>query len=89
VNVETSRVISNAELEGENLDPATSVLDDSDDENINLDDMMNEAIKDFVDIPEIFKILGDESNISLFPDCTKFTKITSIFKLYNLKAKNC
>jgi hypothetical protein len=35
LNVGTSRVISN----GENLDSATSVLDDSDGENINLDDM--------------------------------------------------
>jgi hypothetical protein len=89
VNVETSRVISNVELEGENLDPATSLLDDSDGENINLDDIMNEVTEDFVDIPEIFKILGDELNIPLFSSCTKFTKITTIFKLYNLKAKNC
>jgi hypothetical protein len=43
VNVETSRVISNNESEGENLDPITSVLDDSDGENINLDDMINEV----------------------------------------------
>jgi hypothetical protein len=43
VNVETSRVISNNESEGENLDPTTSVLDDSDGENINLDDMINEV----------------------------------------------
>jgi hypothetical protein len=63
LNVGTSRVILNAESEGENLDPATSVLDDSDDKNVNLDDMMNEVTEDFVDIPEIFKILGDESNI--------------------------
>jgi hypothetical protein len=74
--------------EGENLDPATSVLDDSDSENVNLDEIMNEVTEDFVDILEIFKILGDESNIPLFPGCTKFTKITAIFKLYNLKAKN-
>jgi hypothetical protein len=64
------------------------VLDHSDGENINLDDMMNEVIEDFVDIPKIFKILDDESYIPLFPDCTKFMKITVIFNLYNLKANN-
>jgi hypothetical protein len=88
LNVGTNRVISNAESEGENLDPVTSALDDSDGENVNLDDMMNEVTENFVDIPEIFKILGDESNIPLFSGCTKFTKITVIFKLYNLKTKN-
>jgi hypothetical protein len=88
LNVGTNRVISNAESEGKNLDPVTSALDDSDGENVNLDDMMNEVTENFVDIPEIFKILGDESNIPLFSGCTKFTKITVIFKLYNLKTKN-
>jgi hypothetical protein len=63
--------------------------ENSDGENINLDDMMNKVTEKFVDIPEIFKILGDESNIPLFFCCTKFTKITIIFILYNLKVKNC
>jgi hypothetical protein len=89
INVETSRIISNAESEGENLDSATIVLDDSYGENINLDDLMNEVTEYFVYIPEIFKILDDESNMLIFPGCTMFTKIRVIFKLYNLKAKNC
>jgi hypothetical protein len=71
LNVGTSRVISNAESEGENLDLATSVLDDSDDENvkklensefaeqnINLDVMINDVTEDFIDISENFKIFG-------------------------------
>jgi hypothetical protein len=65
------------------------VLVDSDGANVNLDDMMNDVTEDFIDIPEIFKILGNESNIPLFPNCTKFMKIIKKFKLYNLKGKNC
>jgi hypothetical protein len=45
LNIRTNTVISNAESDGENLDPATSVLDDTDDKNVNLDDMMNEVTK--------------------------------------------
>jgi Transposase-associated domain len=45
LNIRTNIVISNAESDGENLDPATSVLDDTDDKNVNLDDMMNEVTK--------------------------------------------
>jgi hypothetical protein len=65
------------------------VLVDSDGANVNLDDMMNDVTEDFIDIPEIFKILGNESNIPLFPNYTKFMKIIENFKLYNLKSKNC
>jgi hypothetical protein len=57
-------------------------------ENQQLDEIMNDIAADFVDIPEIFKNLGNDSNVPLFPDCTKFMKIYVIFKLYNLKAKN-
>jgi Transposase family tnp2/Transposase-associated domain len=53
-----------------------------------LDEIMNDIAADFVDIPEIFKNLGNDSNVPLFPGCTKFTKISAVFKLYNLKAKN-
>jgi hypothetical protein len=46
---------------------------------------MNDVTKDFIDIPEIFKIFGNDSNILLFSNCTNFKKIMTIFKLYNLK----
>jgi hypothetical protein len=49
---------------------------------------MNDIGADFVDIPEIFKNLGNDSNVPLFLGCTKFMKIYVVFKLYNLKAKN-
>jgi Transposase family tnp2 len=53
-----------------------------------LDEIMNDIAADFVDIPEIFKNLGNDSNVPLFSSCTKIMKIYAVFKLYNLKAKN-
>jgi uncharacterized UPF0160 family protein len=53
-----------------------------------LNEIMNDIAADFVDIPEIFKNLDNDSNVQLFSGCTKFTKISAILKLYNLKAKN-
>jgi hypothetical protein len=49
---------------------------------------MNDIGADFVDIPEIFKNLDSVSNVPLYPGCTKFMKISAVFKLYNLKAKD-
>jgi hypothetical protein len=94
MNVGKSRAALNSETiicdesDDENIEifePITDVRDDSDGENVqnldnlecmkhnnNLDEMMNNIAADFLDIP----------------NCTKFTKISVIFKLYNLKAKN-
>jgi hypothetical protein len=49
---------------------------------------MNDVAADFLDIPEVFENLCNNSSIPLYPVCMKFTKISAIFKLYNLKAKN-
>jgi hypothetical protein len=49
---------------------------------------MNDIGVDFVDIPEILKNLGNDSNVSLFPGYKKFMKISVVFKFYNMKAKN-
>jgi hypothetical protein len=48
---------------------------------------MNDIGVDFVDILEIFKNPGNDSNVPLFFGCTKFMKISVVFKLYNLKLK--
>jgi hypothetical protein len=53
-----------------------------------LDEMMHDVEAEFIDIPKIFEKLCNESNIPLFPSCTKFMKLSGIFKLFNLKAKN-
>jgi len=49
--------------------------------------MMHDVEPEFANIPKIFETLGKEMSISLYPD-TKLIKTTSVFKLYNLKAKN-
>jgi hypothetical protein len=53
--------------------------------NNNLDEIMNDITVDFLNISVIFENLRNNSNIPLYPDCMKFTKILAIFKLYNLK----
>jgi hypothetical protein len=84
----------------ENFKPINDVRDDSCGENVqnldnsecmkyndNLDEMMNDGATNFLNIPEVFENLCNNSNIPLYPDCMKFIKIATIFKLYNLKAK--
>jgi hypothetical protein len=41
---------------------------------------MNDITTDFLDIPEVFKNFCNNSNMSLYPDCTEFTKISIVFK---------
>jgi hypothetical protein len=85
----------------ENFEPVNDVRDDSGGENVqnldnpycmkhndNLDEKMNDGAMDFVVITEVFINLCSNSNIPLYPDCMKFMKISAVFKLYNLKAKN-
>jgi hypothetical protein len=85
----------------ENLDGDTFVQDDQlgheNEENVDisqlnennddLDEMINDVAQNFNDIPEIFEFFYNESNVPLFPGCMKFTKMSAVFKLYNLKAK--
>jgi hypothetical protein len=63
-------------------------LADQNIDNESLDEMMNGVEPDLVYIPEMFLNLCNESNIASFPGCTNYTKISAIFKLYNLKVKN-
>jgi hypothetical protein len=86
----------------ENLDGDTFVQDDQlgheNEENVDisqlnennddLDEMINDVAQNFNDIPEIFENFCNESNVPLYPGCMKFTKMSAVFKLYNLKAKN-
>jgi hypothetical protein len=79
--------IAHDESSGENI----VKLDDNqniDNDNLYLDEMIQDVPSEFVEISEIFENLCNESNVSLFPDCMKFTKIMVVFKLYNLKVKN-
>lgn len=97
VHVGPSRNVSESETF---LESTTDVQDEMDGENREnldstqciehneLDEMMHDVEAEFIDIPEIFENLCNESNIPLFPGCRKFTKISAVFKLFNLKAKN-
>jgi hypothetical protein len=71
----------NNEIDIQNLD------DDHDCINDNLDEMMHDVGPEFADISEMFETLGKEMSILLYPGM-KLTKTTTIFKLFNLKAKN-
>jgi Transposase-associated domain len=99
-NIRNIRNIVRDESEGDDLNLDNDEWDVLENENVEnvenidniesqqLDEIMNDIAADFIDIPEIFKNLGNDSNVPLFPDCTKFIKISVVFKLYNLKAKN-
>ena len=51
--------------------------------------MMHDLPDDFVENPEIAEFnLSKDANVELFSGCTKFTKLTVVFKLFSLKAKN-
>jgi hypothetical protein len=68
-------------LEYENVENIDNI------ESQQLYEIMKDIREDFVDISKNFKNLGNDSNVPLFPDCTKFMKISAVFKLHNLKAK--
>ena len=56
---------------------------------IELDEIMSDVENDCTYIPEILRdLFQKESNVPLYPDCMKYLKITAVFNLYNLKAKN-
>ncbi|XP_074297514.1 uncharacterized protein LOC141628248 [Silene latifolia] len=54
----------------------------------NTDKMMDDLEKDFIECPEIFQRLVDDSKKPLYPGCSKFTRLSAVLKLYNLKAAN-
>ena len=56
---------------------------------IEIDEIMSDVDNDCTYIPEILReLFKKECNVPLYPDCTKFSKLTAVFNLYNLKAKN-
>jgi hypothetical protein len=97
-NIRNIRNIVRDESKGDDLNLNNDERDVSENENIKniedtdnveshkLDEIMNDIGADFVDILEIFKNLGNDSNVPLFLGYTNFMKISVIFKLYNLKA---
>ncbi|XP_031091096.1 uncharacterized protein LOC115996097 [Ipomoea triloba] len=67
----------------------THVSNDEDDEiNDRIDEMMRGVQGDFSEMPLEFRCLFDNAEKPLFSGCTKYTKLSAVLKLYNLKAKN-
>ena len=58
------------------------------DENVELDELMCDVEAEFIDIPNFFENMRADAKKPLFPNCTKYTKLSAVFKLFNLKAKN-
>ncbi|XP_057443610.1 uncharacterized protein LOC130735722 [Lotus japonicus] len=60
--------------------------------NIYEDDQMEEFAKvveeDLRDCPEMFERLVSDSEKPLYDGCTKYTRLSTVLKLYNLKASN-
>ncbi|XP_031106689.1 uncharacterized protein LOC116011274 [Ipomoea triloba] len=50
--------------------------------------MMRDVQGDFSEMPLEFRCLFDNAEKPLFSGCTKYTKLSDVLKLYNLKAKN-
>lgn len=53
-----------------------------------LDEMIDVIEEDLRDCPEMFERLKSDADKPLYPGCKKFTKLSVILKLYNLKAAN-
>ena len=49
--------------------------------------MMNAVYENFMNDPEGFEALLKDAKKPLYSGCTKFTKLSALIKLYNLKAK--
>ncbi|XP_031092935.1 uncharacterized protein LOC115997509 [Ipomoea triloba] len=68
---------------------ASHVSNDEDDEdNDRIDKMMHDMQEDFSEIPPELKSFFENAEKPLLPGSTKFTKLSAVLKLYNLKAKN-
>ena len=57
-------------------------------ENNELDELMHDVEAEIVDYPNIFENMSADCKKPLFPNCSKYTKLSAVFKLFNLKAKN-
>ncbi|XP_074297013.1 uncharacterized protein LOC141627684 [Silene latifolia] len=53
----------------------------------NIDRMMDDLEKDFIECPEIFQRLVDDSKKPLYPG-SKYTRLSAVLKLYTLEAAN-
>ena len=71
----------------ENFDDVPNMDNNEMDDN-ELDELMHDVEAEFIDIPKFFTNMSADSKKPLFPNCTNYTKLSAVFKLFNLKAKN-
>ena len=77
------------EEETESAGLRSNVRDTSNDYEFDrVEEFMNEIQEDLRDCPEMFERLVSYSKIPLYDGCAKFTRLFTVLKLYNLKARN-
>ncbi|XP_019181675.1 PREDICTED: uncharacterized protein LOC109176735 [Ipomoea nil] len=72
--------------EGNNETRATE--NEGDEDNDRIDEMMRDVQGDFSEMPPEFKSLFDNAEKPLFSAYTKFSKLSAVLKLYNVKERN-
>ncbi|CAM8954153.1 unnamed protein product [Rhodiola kirilowii] len=50
--------------------------------------MVNNVANDFVDTPHVLESLRNDSELPLYEECSKYTRLSATLKIFNLKAKN-
>ncbi|XP_019150567.1 PREDICTED: uncharacterized protein LOC109147363 [Ipomoea nil] len=65
-----------------------NVDNEENEENDRIDELMRDIQGDDSEMPPIFESFSIDSEKSLYPGCSKFTKLFAVLKLYNLKAMN-
>ena len=53
-----------------------------------LEDMIHDVKKHFMNCPHLIESLKDDVEKSLYVGCLKFTKLSVVLRLYNLKSEN-
>jgi len=77
------------EEETESADLRSNVRDTSNDYEFHqVEEFVNVIEQDLCDCAEMFERLVSDSKIPLYDGCVKFTRLSTVLKLYNLKARN-
>ncbi|CAM8935794.1 unnamed protein product [Rhodiola kirilowii] len=79
------------EVEQQNFEPlpVESLPEDNDDwEEDNLIEIVNNVADEFVDTPHVLESLRNDSELPLYEECSKYTRLLATLKLFNLKEKN-
>ena len=53
-----------------------------------LEDMIHDVEDHFMNRPHLIQTLKDDTKEPLYIDCSKFTKLSTVLRLYNLKVEN-